>query len=141
MADVQKYLRQVRLYDTHIDTRLEELTRLRTLATQITSAIKPVPVFGSGNQDKLGNIVAKIIDLENEINDAVDAYIDKRREIGRAVEKLTDADQIAVLHKRYFEYKTLEKIAIETNYSYRSVCYIHGRALQALAKVLEGETK
>lgn len=136
MADAKAWLQQVKLYDTHIDNRLEELSRLKTLATQITSSIKPVPVFGSGNQDKLGSIVAKIIDLESEINEAVDNYVDKRREIGRAVEQLQDADQVAVLHKRYFEYMPWEQIALEMHMSYRNVCYIHGRALQALEEVM-----
>ena len=137
MADAKAYLQQVKLYDTHIDNKLEELARLKTLATQVTSSIKPVPAFGGGNQDKLGNIVAKIVDLENEINEAVDAYIDKQREISRLLEKLEDADQVAVLHKRYFEYMPWEQIACEMHMTYRNVCYIHGRALQELEKVVQ----
>lgn len=135
MIDAKHYLMQVELYDTHINNRLEELNRLKTLTTQITSNIKPVPVSGSGGKDKLGNAVAKIVDLENEINAAVDAYIDKRREVGKLLERLEDSDQIKVLHKRYFEFKPWEQIAIEMNFTYRNVCYIHGRALQAVDKV------
>ena len=83
MTDAKAYLQQVKLYDTHINNKLAELSRLKALSTQITSTIKDVPAFGGGSQDKLGNIVAKIVDLESEINEAVDAYIDKQREIGR----------------------------------------------------------
>lgn len=137
MTNAQAYLRQIKLYDTHVNNKLEELQRLKTLATQITATIKPVPVSGSGGQDKLGGTIAKIIDLENEINDAIDTYIDKRREAGKLVDRVPDADQMRVLHKRYFEFKTWEQIARETNFSYRSVCYIHGRGLQAVDKILE----
>lgn len=136
MADAKAYLRQVKLYDTHINNKLEELARLKVLATQITSSIKPVPAFGGGNSDKLGNIVAKIVDLENEINEAVDVYVDKQREIGRLLEKLEDADQVAVLHKRYFEDKPWEQIACEMHMTYRNVCYIHGRALQEMGRLV-----
>ena len=135
MIDAKHYLMQVELYDTHINNKLEELHRLKTLTTQITANIKPVPVSGSGNKDKLGEAVAKIVDLENEINAAVDAYIDKRREVGRLVERLDDANEVKVLHKRYFEFKPWEQIAIEMNYSYRQTCYIHGRALQAVERL------
>lgn len=137
MTDAKAYLMQVKLYDTHINNKLEELTRLKELLRHITSSIKDVPVHGGGNQDKLGSAIAKIVDLENEINDAVDAYIDKQREIGRVLEKLEDADQVAVLHKRYFEDMPWEQIACEMHMTYRNVCYIHGRALVEMEKVMQ----
>lgn len=140
MIDAKSYLMQVELYDTHINNKLEELQRLKELTRQITTTLKQDVVSRSGNQDKLGDAVAKIVDLENEINEAVDAYIDKRREVGKLLERLDDADQISVLHKRYFEYKAWEQIACEMCMTYRNVCYIHGRALQAVDALLkEGE--
>ena len=138
MTDAKSYLMQVELYDTHINNKLEELARLKELTRHITSSIKDVPVSGGGNQDKLGSAIAKIVDLENEINEAVDAYIDKRREVGKTLELLEDADQVSVLHKRYFEYKAWEEIACEMHMTFRNVCYIHGRALQAVYVLLKG---
>ena len=137
MTDAKTYLMQVELYDTHINNKLEELARLKELLRHITSSIKDVPVSGGGNQDKLGSAIAKIVDLENEINEAVDVYIDKRREISRVVEQLADADQVSVLHKLYFEFKTWPEIAREMHMSERNAQYIHGRALQEVRKVLE----
>lgn len=137
MTDAKTYLMQVELYDTHINNKLEELARLKELLRHITSSIKDVPVPGGGNQDKLGSAIAKIVDLENEINEAVYVYIDKRREISRVVEQLADADQVSVLHKLYFEFKTWPEIALEMHMSERNAQYIHGRALQEVRKVLE----
>ena len=42
-----------------------------------------------------------------------------------------------VLYKRYIEYQSFERIAVEMDYTYRNVHYLHGRALQAFDKVLE----
>ena len=137
MTDAKSYLMQVELYDTHINNKLEELARLKELTRHITSSIKDVPVSGGSNQDKLGGAIAKIVDLESEINDAVDAYIDKRREVSKVLELLEDADQVAVLHKRYFEYMAWEEIACEMHMTFRNVCYIHGRALQAVDAILK----
>ena len=137
MADAKAYLQQVELYDTHINNKLEELARLKELVRHITSSIKDVAVTGGGKPDKLGSAVAKIVDLENEINDAVDAYIDKWREISRVVERLEEADQVAVLHKLYFEFKTWPEIALEMHMTERNAQYIHGRALQHVRKELE----
>lgn len=132
----KEYLQQVRLYDAHISNRMEELSRLKDLVYHITPSLRGDTVCGGGSKDRLGNTVAKIIDLEAEINRAVDAYIDKKREISKTIDQITNPDQVQVLHKRYFEYMTWEQIACDMHMTYRNVCYIHGRALQAVAEVV-----
>ena len=137
MKDVKAYLHRIELYDAHINNKIQEINNLRSLATKITAAMDQVPVSGSGNQDKLGDAVARIVDLQVEVNAKVDAYVDLKRQVGDVLEHLQDADQVKVLHKRYFEYKPWEQIACEMNCSFRNVCYIHGKALQAVGEILE----
>jgi DNA-directed RNA polymerase specialized sigma subunit len=139
MTDAKTYLHQVRLYDTHINNKLEEMQRLKDLAKRITTSLKPDMVSSSGNHDKIGDAVAKIVDLEAEIDKAIDAYVDKKREVSGVIEKVKDADQLNVLYKRYIFFENLEQIAFEMGYSYRNICYIHGRALQAVTELLKGE--
>ena len=138
MCDAKAYLRKIELLDAHINNKLNDLHTLRTLVTKITATISPVCVSGSGNQDKLGDAVAKIVDLQDEINRKIDQYIDLKRDISAVLEQIQDPDQVKVLHKRYFEYSPWEKIACEMNYSFRNVCYIHGKALQAVEAILKG---
>jgi DNA-directed RNA polymerase specialized sigma subunit len=138
MLDAKAYLRKIELLDAHINNRLNDLHTLRTLATKITATISTVAVTGSSGQDKLGDAVAKIVDLQEEINQKIDRFVDMKREISMVLEKVKDPDQVKVLHKRYFEYKPWERIACEMNYSFRNVCYIHGKALQAVQEILEG---
>jgi DNA-directed RNA polymerase specialized sigma subunit len=132
------YLKKIELADVHINNKLEDLHKLRSMVTKITATISPVCVAGSGGQDKLGDAIAKIVDLQDEINRKIDNYVDLKREISEMLEQIQDPDQVKVLHKRYFEYKPWEQIACEMNYSYRNVCYIHGKALQAFAALMEG---
>lgn len=138
MNDAKSYLQQVELIDTHINNNLDELDRLRAMTTKVTTTLKQDVVSGSGNQDKLGDAVARIVDLENEINQAIDAYVDRKKSISAILEQMNDSDQIKVLHKRYFEYKQWEQIACEMCMTYRNVCYIHGRALQTVDAMLRG---
>lgn len=137
MCDAKAYLRKIELMDAHINNKLNDLFALRTMVTKITSTISPVVASGSGNQDKLGDSVAKIVDLQNEINRAIDKYVDTKREVSAVLDKLQDPDHVKVLHKRYIEYKPWEQIACEMNFTYRNVCYIHGKALQAVEALLE----
>lgn len=139
MVDSPKeYLQQVRLYDSHISTKLEDLQRLKEMVTKITPTLKDNVVSGGGNQDKLGDAIAKIIDLEAEIDRDIDRYVAAKQEISATLDKLTDPDQLQVLHMRYVQYMTWEQIACEMNMSYRNVCYIHGKGLQAVNQILKG---
>lgn len=138
MCDAKAYLRKIELLDAHINNKLNDLHALKNMVTKITATISPVAVTGSGNQDKLGDAVAKIVDLQDEINRKIDKLVDMKREISAVLEQVQDPDQVKVLHKRYFEYKPWERIACEMNMTFRNVCYIHGKALQAVEAVLEG---
>lgn len=141
--EAKAYLKQVKLYDIHIDNKLEELKRLKDMVLRITSTMKDDVVSSSGSQDKFGDTMAKIVDLQDEINKTVDSYVDLKKEIFNVIDQVEDADQLAVLCKRYLQYKTWEQIAEELHMSYRNVCYIHGRALQAVNKLIgyEGKTE
>ena len=137
MCDAKTFLQQVKLYDTHINTKLEELARLKALTTKITATLKQDVVSGGGNQDKIGDAVAKIVDLEHEINTIIDTYVDLKRKVEVVVEKVTDPDQAAILYKRYFLYERWEEIALEMNMSHRNVTRLHGRALQTVNDLLK----
>lgn len=146
MMGAKEYLEQVKLIDMHINNKQDDMERLMALVTKVTSTWKGDVVSGGGNQDKLGDAVARIVDLQNEVNQAIDAYVDKKREICSVLDQIKDPDHLRVLHLRYFGiynkrtqevyYPTWEEIACAMHMSYRNVCYIHGRALQAVGKLL-----
>ena len=137
MTDAKKYLQQIRLYDSRISTKLEELQHTKEMVLRITPTLKEDVVSGGGGtQDQLAEAVARIVDLEAEINHDIDRYVNAKQEISATLEKLSDPDQLQVLHKRYVQYKTLEQIACEMNMSYRNVCYIHGKGLQSVSEIM-----
>lgn len=138
----QTYLERIRWYDVMIDSKLEELTNLNSIVRRITPVMKETGGGGAGgNQDKLGDTIAKIIDLQAEINSDVDMFVDKKREATRLLKKLENPLHFQILHKRYVLYKSFEQIAADTHYSYRNITHAHGRALQAFDKVLEEAKK
>lgn len=137
MGDAKGYLRKIELLDAHINNKLSDLTALWSMVTKVTATISPVVVSGSGNQDKLGDVVAKIIELQDEINRDIDKYVGAKREVSAVLEKLQDPDHVKVLHKRYMEYKPWEQIAVEVGCKYRNVHNIHGEALKAVDAIMK----
>lgn len=136
MGNAKEYLQKMRMYDARIESKLLEVQQLKAMITKITPTLKDDVVSSSGNQDKLGDAVAKIVDLENEINKDIDCYIDLKREVKAKLEKLTNPNYYKVLEKRYVQYHTFERIATEMHYSYRNITKLHGRALQAFEKLI-----
>lgn len=136
MSEAKDYLRQVELCDKHINSKLEQIAQLRALATKITTTWQQDVVCSHHAPDIIGGTVAKIVDLEAEVNAAVDDYVNRKRAIAHVIEQMQDPDQVEVLYKRYFSGETLERIAEEMHMSYRNVCYIHGRALQTVERIL-----
>ena len=132
----QEFLRQVRLFDIQINSLLEEKAQMEALALKVTSSWGGEHVSGSGNQDKLGDTIAKIIDLERKIDSAVDRFVDKKAEVREVIAQVRNPDQLELLLKIYIHYQTLEKVACEMGYTYRNACYIHGRALQTVEFIL-----
>lgn len=138
MSEAKEYLEQIKWLDVRIDSKLEELAKLDSMAKRITPKMRPNGGgSGSGNQDRLGDTIARIADLREEINRAVDIFVDTKKEAAEMLEKITRPEYYQVLHKRYVLYESFERIAAEMGYTYRGVCYVHGRALQAFGKVLE----
>lgn len=139
VKEAKDYLLQIRLLDAQIDCMLSNVDSLRESLLRITPQLKQDVVTGGSSHDRMSSTIAKIVDLEKEINIKVDAYIDKKAQIIRMLEKVRNPDYLQLLQKRYIEYQSLEEIAAEKHYTYRWICELHGRALQTFAKILNQE--
>lgn len=132
-----KYLREIKKLDSIINSQLDEVDSLYAMITRITPVLKDDVVTGSGNTDKIGNAISKIVDLREEINRDIDKLVDKKREASALLKKLENPLHYEVLHKRYVLFESFEQISLEMGYTYRNICYIHGRALQAFDRILK----
>jgi F-type H+-transporting ATPase subunit b len=89
MADAKRFLQQVKLYDSKINSLLEELDNLKAMVLKITTTLKQDVVSSGGNQDKIGDAIAKIVDLEAEINAAVDGFVNKKKAVNDAKDEIS----------------------------------------------------
>lgn len=131
----KEYLNQIERLDKMITNKLSEIYQLKIMACSITVSGDSERVQTSGNQDKLGSTIAKIVDLERETDELVDSLVDKRKEILKQIDNMKNIDHYDVLHKHYVERRTFQDIADSENWSIRQVFNIHGRALQEFEKM------
>lgn len=136
---VKLYLMQIEQLDKKINNMIAELERLQDMVTRVTQAWRDDVVSGgSASQDKLGDAVARLIDLKKAINDEIDRFVDTRNEICANLNKLTNTRYYDVLYKRYVLMKKWRVITDEMELEDdRSVYKIHGKALVTFGKVLK----
>lgn len=130
----KQYLNQIHRIDQVINNKLSEIYQLKNLACSVSASSDSDRVQTSSDQDPLGNAVAKIVDLENEVNDCIDQFSEKRRKIITQIDSIENQMQYQVLFSRYIERKTFDKIADDNGYSVRQILRIHGEALLQFEK-------
>lgn len=130
-----EYLGQIKRLDKLIKYKLRDLAELRAMSTSVSAPIKEVNVQTSGDKDRLGNTIAKIVDLETQINAMIDKYIDKKALIVSQIEQIENPKYYEVLYLRYVGNATVECVASDLGYT-----PVHTRRLLKLA-IIEFENK
>lgn len=128
------YLSQVSRLNKMINNKLSEISQLRELSVSISAIGNDEKVQTSPNFDKIGTAIAKIDELENNLDKMIDEYLVKREMIIAQIDTMEEESVYQILFSRYIEKKTFEKIATEMEYSWRQIVRLHGKALQQFEK-------
>lgn len=129
----KQHLRQLRQINKRIDTQLEQVEQLRAMAEKITTNHDHAKA--RGRHDKMAETVAKMVDLQQKINDDIDKYIDLKADILQGINKIEHADYWQVLTLRYQNYQSWDSIAETMGYTTRWIFTLHGRALVEFQRV------
>lgn len=133
------YLIQIKKLDRQIQNKIYEYVQIKEMSVSITVSTEGERVQSSGCKDKIGDLVVKMIAIQEDIN----KLIDKRADIIKVIEQVSDADNYDILHKRYVQCMTWEAIAtsiIKKNgeqMSYQWVTELHKRALKDIQDILD----
>ncbi|MCM8710867.1 DUF1492 domain-containing protein [Clostridium sp. SYSU_GA19001] len=128
----KEYLSQAYHIDQRINSKLEQIVSLRALATKATSTLSDTPPSGTRNVHSMEDIIAKIVDLENEINRDIDILVDLKREFVSVIRKIDNTEYQTLLELRYLCFKTWEQIAVDMGYSLQHIFRIHDKALKEI---------
>lgn len=125
----KEYLKQIEILDKCIEQKQIECDELKLRAESTCGIQYGDKVQTSPKSDALEKKVVKCVQLEQEINEMINKFIDIKHKIINEIQGLSEVKHIDVLFKKYVQYKTLEQIAVEMNYSYPYVRELHGYAL------------
>ena len=136
----KRFLRGYRALLVRRDSLIREIERRRESATGTTVRLKEINVQSGGASDRMAEDVARIVDDEASLGDALQEIARKLKEILMAIESVPDEMQKTVLTLRYIEGLDWLPIAERIGYEISNTYIIHGRALVEINKWLEKKT-
>ena len=126
------YLGQAYRLDQRINSKLEQVASLNDLATKATSTLTGMPKNPNRATSMMADAIAKIIDLQAEINNDIDRLVDLKREIVGLIKTINNMEYQTLLEKRYLCFETWEQIAVDMGYNVRHVYRIHDEAVAVI---------
>lgn len=138
----REYLQQVERYDYIIENKLREIERLEALLKTIPALpYDQDRVMASGDQDKLGASVSKMLDDRRELEALLEESRKMRNRIIEQIESMPNPKHIKVLSERYLKYQELYRLVNVVGYSYSQVKNIHREAITEFEKRYRNEYK
>lgn len=135
--NAREYLKQAFYLDKRINSKLEQVESLNALATKATTTLSDMPKDPNKGTSRLGDTIAKIIDLQEEINKDIDKLVDLKAEIVGIIRRIDNKELQVILEKRYLCFESWEKIAVEMTYDIRHIHRLHNLGLKETSKLLK----
>lgn len=127
--DTKEYLSLIKKYDKMIANKLLEYCQINSMAYSICVGSDCERVQTSGNVDRVGNIVSKMVDIESEI----DVIAAQRKAIVKEIEAIGDGRHYDVLAKRFILGMNNQEIAYEYKVTPQEISKYISEAIEEFA--------
>lgn len=121
--------------DIEIKLKTSEIEKWKSMRERITTQLQQDKVFCSGEQDKLGELTACILDLENELIEDVKQATEFRKDFEKILEEIKEPSEYDLMYRRYILFQPWGTMAKEMHYSKDGLMKMHKRILQRINEV------
>lgn len=132
--EIKQRLKNAWVWQKQLEADLQTLQDLEDLAAKITPVYSFAP-GGGGDGDKIGGAVAKLVDIDKDIQNDIKMLTEALASVRGLIKMLDDEKLQLILFKRYLNYQRWEVIAADLGYSWRQVHRCHATALKFLEKM------
>ncbi len=134
----EEFLSRAYRIDQQIQSKLEQLERIRACASGSGIQYGNVKVQSSGQESRVENAVVRILEEERAINEEIDRLVEIKREIREVVSQVKDVTCRLLLEKRNLLFCTWPKICEDLNMSERWAQIRHREAVEEVQRILDG---
>ena len=131
--EVKERLMSYRYCLQRIDRNMELIQQLRARAEKVTTSYSQAP--GGTMCDSLANAVAKIADVEKELQQDTEKLREELVLVRFMIDSLDNYEQRNVLNLKYISGYSIKRIADKMFYTRRQTYRIHDRAIELLSRL------
>lgn len=133
----REFLGQYQDINAAINLKLAEISQLRCMALRVTGVMSPNKVQGGGQgRGNLEDIIAKLADLDNEVNQDIDRLLAVKHQIEAYIAAVPDSQIRAILTARHINGMSWTDVAIYVGggNTADSVRMMHKRFMQSCSQ-------
>ncbi len=135
--DALEFLNRAYRVDKQIESKMQQIRRLREMAEGVSGPVLGEPVKHTRNVTGLSDAVAKVIEEEHRLNEQIDELVAVKREISEVIDLLPNTDWKLVLEKRYLGFQLWVEVADDLDRSVRWAQMRHKEAVEAVQGILD----
>lgn len=132
----KSYLQNIRKLDRRIENKKMALQSLYGLVESVTITPKEVDVMSSKNDYRFEDTMAKIVDMQKELENDINKYVDLKLNTIRMINEMENDVYAGILMRRYVNYEEWQKIADDLGYTRQGINKKHGLALLEFEKCI-----
>ena len=137
----KEYLEQLIWLDKEINRKQQRLITLRDIVMNTTPTYETEAVQHSRDKNPLENIMAKIIDLDREIDKDVDRLVDLKAEVWEKLDNISDERLKRILWLKYAERKSGRYIAEDICLTPRHTRRLQTQAMEEFENIFQRNKK
>ena len=137
----EEFLSRAYRLDQQIQSKVDQLQRIRACASGSGKPCENVKVQTSGPESRVENTVVRILEEERMINEEIDRLVEIKREIREVISLVENVDYRLLLEERNLLFKPWTEIRRDLGMSLRWAQIKHKEAVEAVQAVLDGMEK
>jgi len=131
----REFLSRAHYIDQRIEAKRDQAARLRARATNYAALLTGMPKAATPNPQTMESMIARTLDLEQEILDDITELIAVRKEVKAVIGSVDKIELQSILDFRYLSYLDWKEIAAAMGFNDRHVFKLHTRALEVVDRI------
>ena len=133
----REYLGQAYRLDQRINSKLQQIEQIRSLAQKVSVSYGGETVSHTRNVTSMEDTIIRLMEAEKGIKLQIDELVDLKLRISNLIDQVRNESYRVILEKRYLCFLSWDQIASDMSYSKRWVEIMHSRALEVVERLLQ----
>lgn len=131
----KEFLQQAYIAHNEVEFKLEQIDRLRSLATRTTAKISDIPTQGSKTASRIEHAVALLEEQADRLADELLSLLEITKNVTAAISNVKNSNERSVLEYRYLCFFSWNQISTLMKTGVSNVYKIHSSALKNFPSV------